>query len=178
MDNNTNVSKGNSSMWIWIGVVVLVVIIALFLALKKTDDMALVGDNSALENQSEELPPKADQTNPVEDTSAESVNAAPGAVSISYADALVKYKDRRFQFTTNTGVCAVSKPNSVTYKDNTGLMLDNRSRDSLTIKIGDTYTVKPYGFKIITLPDVYLKAQTLLVDCNKQQNVATVLVQE
>lgn len=178
MDNNTNVSKSNNSMWIVVGVVVLIALIALFMSMSKKDDMAVVDDNTAMQNTGEEMPPKADQTNAVEDTSAGSINATPGAVSISYADALVKYKDRRLQFTTNTGVCAVSKPNSVTYKDNTGIMLDNRSAETMTIKVGDTYTVKPYGFKIVTLQDVYLKAKTVLVDCEKQQNVATILIQE
>ena len=95
-------------------------------------------------------------------------------MTVAYADALVKYKDRRIQFNAS---CQAS-PRSVTYKDNTGIMLDNRSAQSRTIKVGTTYTVKGYGFKIITLPDIYLKSSTLLVDCDKQQNVATVLVQE
>jgi cell division protein FtsN len=165
-------------MWIVVGVVALIVLVALFMTMNKKDDMALVNENQSTQTGTEELPPKSDQTSAVEHTSDASVNSKPDATSISYADALVKYKDRRLQFSTTTGVCAVSKPNSVTYKDNTGIMLDNRSAQSLTIKVGDTYTVKPYGFKIVTLPDIYLKAKTLLVDCNKQQNVATVLVQE
>ncbi|MEK7227921.1 MAG: hypothetical protein AAB681_01030, partial [Patescibacteria group bacterium] len=92
----------------------------------------------------------------------------------SYANALVKYKDRRIQF---DDTCRAF-PSTVTYKDNTGIMLDNRSAQTRIIKVGSTYTVKPYGFKIIVLPDIYLKSKTLLVDCGAAQNVATILIQE
>jgi hypothetical protein len=66
----------------------------------------------------------------------------------------------------------------VTYKDNSGIMIDNRSAQTRTVKVGTTFTIKPYGFKIVVLPDIYLKSQKILVDCDKMQNVATVLVQE
>ncbi len=98
-----------------------------------------------------------------------------GAVSISYTNALAKYADRRIQLDSN---CQASRPNVVTYKDNTGIMIDNRSNQTRTVKVGTTFTIKPYGFKIVVLPDTYLKSKTLLVDCDKSQNVATILVQE
>ena len=94
--------------------------------------------------------------------------------SISYADALVKYADRRIQLDP---MCQ-AHPNNITYKDNTGIMIDNRSEKTRTIKIGATFTIKPWGFKIVVLPDVYLKTTTILVDCDQSQNVATILIQE
>lgn len=96
------------------------------------------------------------------------------ATAISYANALVKYADRRIQLDT---VCQ-ARPNTVTYKDNTGIMIDNRSPETRTVKVGTTFTIKPWGFKIVVLPDTYLKSKTLLVDCDNSQNVATILVQE
>jgi len=87
---------------------------------------------------------------------------------------LVKYADRRIQLDT---VCQ-AHPNTVTYKDNTGIMIDNRSPQTRTVKVGTNFTIKPWGFKIVVLPDVYLVSKTLLVDCDGSQNVATVLVQE
>jgi hypothetical protein len=57
-------------------------------------------------------------------------------------------------------------------------MIDNRSAQARTVKVGTTFTIKPWGFKIVVLPDVYLKTKTLLVDCGQYQNVATILVQE
>jgi len=97
-----------------------------------------------------------------------------GVTAISYANALVKYADRRIQLDT---VCQ-AHPNTVTYKDNTGIMIDNRSPQARTIKVGTTFTIKPWGFKIVVLPDTYLASKTLLVDCDGSQNVATILVQE
>lgn len=97
-----------------------------------------------------------------------------GATAISYANALVKYADRRIQLDTT----CQAHPNTVTYKDNSGIMIDNRSPKTRTVKVGITFTIKPWGFKIVVLPNVYLASKTLLVDCDGSQNVATVLVQE
>jgi len=108
----------------------------------------------------------------VQDISSTDVGAA--AAPIAYNAALVKYADRRIQLDT---ICQ-AHPNKVTYKDNTGIMIDNRSAKTRTIKVGTTFTIKPWGFKIVVLPDVYLASKTLLVDCDGYQNVATILVQE
>ncbi len=96
------------------------------------------------------------------------------AQTISYGTALAKYADRRIQLDLD----CQAHPNNVTYKDNTGIMIDNRSPKTRTVKIGSTFTIKPWSFKIVVLPDVYLKSKTLLVDCDQSQNVATILVQE
>ena len=96
------------------------------------------------------------------------------ASAISYANALVKHADRRIQLDPT----CQAHPNTVTYKDNTGIMIDNRSSQTRTVKVGITFVMKPYTFKIVVLPDVYLVSKTLLIDCDQSQNVATVLVQE
>ena len=108
----------------------------------------------------------------VQDTSDQTI--ATGAAPISYANALVKYANRRIQLDP---MCQ-AHPNTVSYKDNIGIMIDNRSAKTRTVKVGSTFTIKPWGFKIIILPDVYLVAKTILVDCDQSQNVATILVQE
>jgi len=115
-----------------------------------------------------------DTTEPesVQDLSGETVGTK--VETMSYAAALAKYEDRRIQLDT---MCQ-AHPNNVTYKDNTGIMIDNRSPETRTVKVGITFTIKPWGFRIVVLPDVYLKSKTLLVDCDGSQNVATVLVQE
>ena len=112
------------------------------------------------------------ETESVQDITDQDQGAA--AAPISYANALVKYADRRIQLDT---ICQ-AYPNTVTYKDNTGIMIDNRSQKTRTVKVGTTFTIKPWGFKIVVLPDVYLASKTLLVDCDGSQNVATILVQE
>lgn len=165
----------NKNMWMWVAVAVVVIGIVGFLVMDKKDseDMdSLENDQTAMDAKDMQVPDGE------EDVTEGSVNVKTDAtspqVTLSYQQALEKYKDRRIQFDNS---CATT-PKSVTYKDNTGIMLDNRSAKTRTIKVGETYTVKAYGFKIITLPDTYLKSKTLLVDCDGQQNVATVLVQE
>ena len=155
---NTN----NKNMWIWIAIVVLVIAVIVFFGFmnKKVVPETTIPpvDNTLLEPES------------TLDTSGTTVAPA----SISYANALIKYADRRIQLDKD----CQAHPNNVTYKDNTGIMIDNRSPVARTIKVGTNYTVKAWGFRIIVLPDIYLKSKTLLVDCDKSQNVATILVQE
>ena len=151
--------KTNYTTWIVVAVVIIAVALFFVFKNKKSAVTPVVTPNDTTQSDS------------TQDTSEVS---GIGAASISYANALVKYKDRRIQFDTT---CQAS-PNSVTYKDNTGIMLDNRSPQTRVIKVGTNYTIKPYGFKIVVLPDIYLKSKTLLVDCGASQNVATILIQE
>lgn len=154
----------NNNMWIWVGVVVIVGVI-IFLIFKNKN---IVSPNVDQSNNSGTV----NEPESVLDTTGQTTGAVP--VSISYANALIQYADRRIQLDT---VCQ-AHPNMVTYKDNTGIMIDNRSPNTRTVKIGTTFTMKPYSFKIVVLPDIYLQAKTILVDCDSSQNVATILVQE
>ena len=155
-------NRNNKTLYYGIGALVIVAIIV-FWSIKK--DILPVSN----------LDQNIDQTIvSTEDKSTGSTNATKKVASISYAQALIKYANKRIQFDT---ICQ-ALPNTVTYKDNTGIMLDNRSAQDRTIKVGTNYTVKAYGFKIVVLPDIYLKSKTILVDCDKSQNVATILVQE
>ena len=161
--------ENNKNMWIGIVVIIIIIGVALFFSLRNKKvavdtTVAPLADNNALE---------PDSTLDISDIVGTSTTGV-APVSISYAEALIKYADRRIQFNKE---CQAS-PFSVTYKDNSGIMLDNRAPVSRVIKVGTNYTIKAYGFKIVVLPDIYLKSKTLLVDCDKQQNVATILVQE
>lgn len=138
--------------------------------LKSQNSITVSSDTQATSTGARE-PESTQDTSP--GTNSKAAKPSP-AVSISYNDALRKYADRRIQLDKE----CQAYPNTVTYKDNTGIMIDNRSPKTRTVKVGETYTIKPYGFKIVTLPDVYLKSKTILVDCDKSQNVATILVQE
>ena len=111
---------------------------------------------------------------PIKNTAAPQDAKTTPPTSISYQDALIKYADRRIQLDE----ACQAHPSNVTYKDNTGIMIDNRSAKTRTVKIGTAFTIKPYGFKIVVLPDTYLKSKTILVDCDQSQNVATILIQE
>jgi len=148
----------NIKMWIW-AVVGIIILIALYF---------IFNNMQAPETNNE----TTTNTESVQDISSGDVGIA--ATSISYANALVKYANRRIQLDP---MCQ-AHPNTVSYKDNIGIMIDNRSAKTRTVKVGSTFTIKPWGFKIIILPDVYLVAKTILVDCDQSQNVATILVQE
>lgn len=162
MNNNNN--KGI----IW-GVLVLAIIVLGIVFYMKSKEPAV-----EVEQQSQT--PATTQSNNVSTTKPASTTSNTGnkPVSMAYEDALVKYKDRRIQLNT----ACQANPNVVTYKDNTGIMIDNRSDKTRIVKVGSSYTIKPWGFQIVVLPDIYLKSKTLLVDCDKSQNVATILVQE
>ena len=108
-----------------------------------------------------------------EDTTTGSVDVSAPKPTITYAQALVKYKDARIQLDT---ACQAS-PNNVTYKNNTSIMIDNRSSVARTIKVGSVLPIKAWGFKIIKLSSSNLPA-TWLIDCGVSQNVATVLIQK
>ncbi len=153
----------NVKMWIWI-IVILVVLGVIFFVVsnKQTVNPVTTGSNNTVATEPESA----------QDIASSDIGVA--AAPISYRDALVKYADRRIQLDKN----CQANPNTVTYKDNTGVMIDNRSAKTRTVKVGTTFTIKPYSFKIVVLPDVYLKAKTLLVDCDQSQNVATIVVQE
>lgn len=145
-------------MWIWV-IIAIVVVVATILI--------FAFNNKQITKQTSTTEPAS-----VQDISSTDVGA--GAAPIAYTDALVKYADRRIQLDP----ACQAHPNNVTYKDNTGIMIDNRSAKTRTVKVGTTFTIKPWGFKIVVLPDVYLTLKTLLVDCDGSQNVATILVQE
>lgn len=100
-------------------------------------------------------------------------NVGAPPASISYADALVKYKDFRIQLDQS----CQARPNNVTYKNNTFIMIDNRASVSRVVKVGSTFSLKGYGFKILKLSSAILPA-TWYVDCDKSQNVATILIQK
>ena len=154
--------KNKNNTWIWIVVAIIIVVIIFFISKnKKSIDPAITPSNEFVGEPAESVQDTTEVT-------------GTGSVSISYTNALIKYADRRIQL---DGACRAF-PSNVTYKDNTGIMIDNRSPNTRTVKVGDNYTIKPWGFKIVVLPDIYLKSKTLLVDCDKSQNVATILVQE
>jgi len=154
-----NIAKNKT---VWIVVAIIVVALIAFFAMR--GDQAITSDSESAQIES------------TEDVSSGSATKASGAASLSYQQALATYATRRIQF---DGTCQAN-PNQVTYKDNTGIMLDNRSPASRTIKMGTfgSYSVKAWGFKVITLPDTYRASKTILVDCGTSQNVATILVQE
>src|SRR3989344_2701949 len=155
--------KNNLKIWGLI-VVALVIIATVIFFVSQNKQIFVTEVNDSATTEPAESVQDSDQAAGI------TIDASP----ISYANALVKYADRRIQLDKD---CR-AYPSNVTYKDNTGIMIDNRSPKTRTVIVGTTFTIKPYGFKIVILPDIYLKSRTILVDCDQSQNVATILVQE
>jgi hypothetical protein len=159
----------NQTLWIVLGLVVVALIVVFAVTMGNKDKVP--AENNTGENQTETTAGPASTL----DTTDAAATTGGTAVTIAYEDALIKYADRRLQF---NDMCQAT-PNTVTYKDNSGIMLDNRSATTRSIKIGaNTYAVKGYGFRIVTLPDTYRESSKYFVDCGVSQNVATILVQE
>jgi hypothetical protein len=150
----------SKNLWIGLGVVVIVVLGFVFWSMNNAS-APVVEDNTTT---------VADST---EDTSTGSINTGSPAATISYTNALIKYKDARLQLDKT---CQAS-PNKMTFKNNAYLMVDNRAPVDRTIKVGSVLNIKAYGFKIVKLSSSNLPA-TWLVDCGTSQNVATILIQK
>lgn len=173
--------KLTKKQWIWIGsaIVIVIIIIAIF---AMTQNQQKNNQQNNPQNNEQNIAPETNQqenqqpetkTTTTKPKTTSTTKTTP-TTSLSYEEALKKYADRRIQIDNS----CQAHPNNVTHKDNTGIMIDNRTAQTKTIKIGTTFTIKPYSFKIVTLPDVYLKSKTILMDCDQYQNVATILIQE
>jgi hypothetical protein len=127
----------------------------------------------------DDVVPEEGNTTPTATTTDTTVGYSPDAPgftpvqALAYADALKKYASKRLQVTPT---CQIT-PNNVTYKNGTTIMIDNRSDKAKSIKIGSTFSVPAYGFKIVTLSSATLPA-TYLIDCDKQQNAGTIILQK
>jgi len=152
--------SGKSENPVTILIIVLVLVIFAFWSTKKNSVLAPNSDT----NQA---------VSPVEDVSNGSVNTVNPTASISYAQALVKYKNARLQL---NNICQAS-PDKMTFKNNTNIMIDNRASLARIVKLGSVFSIKAYGFKIVNISSLALPA-TWYVDCDKSKNVATILIQK
>ena len=114
-----------------------------------------------------------------EDISEGSINApkakkgGPEIALLSYHETLGLYTGRRVEIADD---CQIS-PSTMTLKNNTKVMLDNKSKALKTIKIDKTTTVKEQGFKIINLSSSKLPVK-LAMSCDSQHNVATITLEK
>ena len=150
--------KKNTNVLIGVGVILIIIIGVWYMKASPSTNQQLVDDES-IES--------------VEDTSEGSVNASAPAAALTYRQALEKYKDSRIQLDKD----CQARPNNVTYKDGSNIMIDNRSNIARTVKVGTTFPLKAWGFKIVKI-DSASGTGTWHVDCDKSQNVATILIQK
>ncbi len=152
----------SSKAWVWIIVVVVLIIAAIMLFKNKSTPP--VTETPA--------PAVTEEPTSTEDTSGGSPNVVTNS-NLSYSDAVTAYGDNRIQLDKT----CQARPNNVTFKAGTSIMIDNRSPQTTKVRLGDTFTIKPYGFKIVKLAGTTLPV-TYYIDCGTSQNVATVLVQK
>ncbi len=95
------------------------------------------------------------------------------APQTAYTDLVKQYGDRRLQFDAG---CQVS-PNTMTYRNGTSIMLDNRSDVAKTVKIGSAqYNLGAKGYMIVLLNSTSLP-KDLAISCNNSPNVGKILLQ-
>lgn len=163
-----NNNGGNNKTWVWVLVAILLIVgILMVTGAKKNGDMTGVN----LENSGQTT--DMDDTNMGEDTNADGVNesdAASAERALTYSQALKQYQGKTVQF---DATCQAN-PDRQVFKTGTSIMLDNRSNVSRSVKLGSTYTLGAYGFRIVKLNTL----GTFNVDCGTSQNVATITVEK
>jgi len=114
---------------------------------------------------------------PTEDVSTGSIHASmPSPAVLSYQEALNEYPNSRIQFDVN----CQSTPSAATYKNNTTIMLDNRSASPRTIRLGSLgdVSIKAWGFKLVKLSSNDLLPNAMAIDCGAHQNVGIITIQK
>jgi hypothetical protein len=112
-----------------------------------------------------------------EDISWGSVNAdenapqstTPPTKLLSYQEALALYMGKRIEINEQ----CYATPNTMTFKNNTKVMIDNSSDTPKILKIGKTTTVKAHGFKIVNLTSTKLPVK-MIVDCGPLKGIANI----
>jgi hypothetical protein len=158
---------------IWMVVLgAIVVILILFLLVRNMNKTAVVTP----EVPASDTVTSAQTPSSTEDVSAGDINAQTPQAVISYNDALNLYAKTRIQFNNS---CQVVVPNVTTFKNNTLLMLDNRSASTRTLHLGfmGNVTIKPWAFKIVMFSSSTLP-RAVIVDCDHSQNVTTISLQK
>lgn len=124
-----------------------------------------------------EIPETAEQTGSPTSSPAP---AGPGSDSVftpgqiqTYTDLVRQFEGRRIQFSESCH----GNPGSVTFKNGTQVMFDNRSSSPRTIAIGNqVYSFPAYGYRILTLSSANLPA-TISVNCDNNVNSSQILLQ-
>ena len=129
--------------------------------------------DSAMESPSSSPTPVA-TASPAKSSSSSVKKSGDAATSPKiYGDLIKEYDGRRIQFDINCQAI----PNSLTFKNGTSIMLDNRSGDPRTIFIGQSkYPLLGYGYKIITLSSSEVP-KDLLISCEGAVNIGNILLQ-
>ncbi len=161
-----------------IGIVIVVIIIIILAAAIKQAGPNIGLNPQQWQNQNKQGQPDQPAQEEPKTTSGSSQTTSAGP-SISYQQAIKTYEGRRFQFSfAPTHDCDMYPYYSV-FKNNTNIMLDNRSDQKLTIGVdGESYVLNPYSFKIVLLSTSKQLPYTAKISCKPGQNTGTILLQK
>ena len=91
----------------------------------------------------------------------------------TYSAAVAQYEGRRIQFDER----CQPNPVDVTFKNGTTIMIDNRSPQAKTIKVGDqSHNLPAYGYRIVALSSSTLP-DSFSLSCGNAVNVGRILLQ-
>ena len=153
----------NKNKWLLLVVVVLVVALGYW----------LMGKNGGLPLGDSAYPTSSPSSSPVAKAPAKKAAAPVPTLSKPYGDLVKEYEGRRIQFDSRCQVV----PNSATYKNGSSVMLDNRSSNPITVKVGTTsYSLMGYGYQVINLSSTSLPKE-LTVSCGSAGDVGKILLQ-
>lgn len=146
---------------VWVAVItIIVLVLILFIGFSKGKANKLVSD--LLDKADSE---KVTQTSTTKKTSS--------ASTLTYGEALALYEGKRVQL----GMNCQANPSSLTFKNNTKIMVDNRSSMVRDVQVGDKrMSIPAWGFNEVTLSSKTLPI-TWYVDCDGSENVASLLIQ-
>ena len=105
-----------------------------------------------------------------------SVKATPKATvsAGTYGQLVDQYVGKRIQFDQ---YCQAN-PRSATFKNDTTIMLDNRSGDARIVTVGGVqHSLGGYGYKLVTVSSAVLP-KTLNLNCGAAVNVGQILLQK
>jgi hypothetical protein len=153
-----------------VAIVLAIILIAVSLEGKKSDKLK-EGMEDFLEENSEVIGVDTSKTSNPRSKSPQTVVTNN---KLAYGEAWKIYGDRRIQFSET----CYATPAHSTYKNGTEIMLDNRSPESKTFRLGNiAHVIAGYDYKIVKLSYDTFPTE-VLIDCGAQQNVATIIVQQ
>ncbi len=161
----------NKAWWIAGGAILIFIIIVALInrdsSSPETSPSPSASTSAVMENKESVSPEPSTVIKPVVKTT--------GTVGVSYANALKMYEGKRIQFNS---ACQAS-PSNMVLKAGDKIMLDNRHEVGKTVSVGASkYNILGYGYLIITPRGSGAYPQKILIDCGKQQNVATISIEK
>jgi len=165
---------------IGIAIVVIIIVLGDVFWQKQGSD----SDNFNLQQQSQNKSDKPAESDAVKNQKSGEASNLSGSVSgvtpsLSYQEAVMFYRDRRFQFSFAPTVGCNMNPYQYVFKNGVSVMLDNRSDKNLTIDAdGISYGVSAYSYKIVTLISPTQLPHTVNISCEPGKNSGQIILQQ